>query len=62
MVLVYAGASSPIRGVFCGGDTPTLVNTIDYIQIASKGNAVSFGEQTTKRDRVSGISNGHGGL
>ena len=57
-----AAASSPTRGVFCGGDTPTLVNTIDYVEILTTGNAVDFGDQTAKRDRVSGCSNAHGGL
>ena len=57
-----AAASSPTRAVFCGGDTPTLVNTIDYVEIMTTGNAVDFGDQTAKRDRVSGTSNGHGGL
>ena len=57
-----AAASSPTRGVFCGGDTPTLVNTIDYVEILTTGNAVDFGDQTVKRDRVAGCSNAHGGL
>jgi len=55
-------ASSPTRGLFCGGDTPTVVNTIDYVQIMSTGNAIDFGDQSVARDRVSGTSNGHGGL
>ena len=57
-----AACSSPIRGVWCGGDTPTLVNTIDYVEILTTGNAVDFGDQTVKRDRVAGCSNAHGGL
>jgi hypothetical protein len=43
------GCSNSIRGVFGGGITPspaanTLVNVIDYITIASLGNAVDFGD------------------
>ena len=57
-----AAASSPTRALFCGGDTPTIVNTIDYVEILTTGNAVDFGDQTVSRDRVSGCSNGHGGL
>ena len=57
-----AAASSPTRGVFCGGDTPSFVNTIDYVQIMTLGNALDFGDQTVMRDRVSGCSNAHGGL
>ena len=57
-----AACSSPIRGVWCGGDTPTLVNTIDYVEILTTCNAVDFGDQTVSRDRISGCSNAHGGL
>ena len=40
----YACASST-RGLWGGGfDTPTIVNTIDYITIASEGNAIDFGD------------------
>ena len=43
------GCSNSVRGVFGGGLTPspapnTLVNVIDYITIASLGNAVDFGD------------------
>ena len=34
------------RGVFSGGETPTRVSTMDYITIASQGNAISFGNLT----------------
>lgn len=46
----YNGScSNSIRGVFGGGLSPTpapntLVNTIDYVTIASTGNAVDFGD------------------
>ena len=43
------------RGVFGGGDTPTRVSTIDYINISSTGNAVNFGNLTQSR---SDLSNG----
>ena len=39
-----SGASG--RGVFSGGETPTRVSTMDYITIASQGNAISFGSLT----------------
>jgi hypothetical protein len=32
------------RGVFYGGTSPTRVNTIEYIEIATTGNAVDFGD------------------
>jgi len=34
------------RGIFGGGATPTAVNTIDYINISSTGNATDFGDNT----------------
>ena len=46
-----AGFASPTRGIFAAGFTPTpspsVVNTIDYITIASTGNAVDFGDCAT---------------
>mgnify|MGYP003303367045 CR=1 FL=1 len=43
-----AGGASPTRGVFaCGSDSPTSpgnVNNIDYVTIASAGNATDFGD------------------
>ena len=48
------GMSSSTRGVFCGGvPTPT---TVDYIEIASLGNAVSFGTA------IFGVSYGLGNI
>jgi hypothetical protein len=45
------------RGVFGGGDTPTRINAIDYINISSTGNASDFGDLTTIRtDGASGVS------
>ena len=34
-------------GVFGGGQTPTIVNTIDYITIATTGNTTDFGDLTS---------------
>jgi len=46
-----AGFASPTRGIFAAGFTPvpasTVLNTIDYINIASTGNAVDFGDCAT---------------
>jgi hypothetical protein len=49
-----SGCSSPIRGIFSGGfltGTPTGTNTnvIDYITIATTGNATDFGDLTLSR-------------
>ena len=57
------GAASPTRGVWGGGyGSPAFRNTLDYVEIASTGNAVDFGDLTYSADRVAGCSNGHGGL
>ena len=37
------------RGVFGGGSTPNRIKNIDYVIIASTGNAVQFGELTVGR-------------
>ena len=61
------GAFSPVRGLFAGGMTSapaTRTNTISYIIIATAGNAVDFGDTTTRTNSSSfeGCSNAHGGL
>ena len=59
------GVSSSIRGVFMGGyagSPGAYVNTMDYITIASAGDAADFGDLTTVKGELSGVSNGHGGL
>ena len=40
----------------------TLRNTIDYVTIASTGNAADFGDLTDTNSRTSGTSDAHGGL
>ena len=39
-----------------------LNNVIDYVEIASTGNAVDFGDLIRCKMVVGGFSNGHGGL
>ena len=55
------GCSSSTRGIFIGGLTTTApltpitwFNIIDYVTIASTGNAVDFGDATTIRAGVNG--------
>ena len=55
--------SNCVRGVFGGGWKPSDVNTIEYVNISTGGNAVDFGDRTIKEViMVMGASNGHGGL
>ena len=64
------GTSSPTRGVFFGGSNPaspapnSRVNTIDYVQIMSLGDAIDFGDMNTASapGAYGTCSNGHGGL
>ena len=46
------------RAVFGGGFTSVAVNTIDYVEIATPGNAVDFGDLTQARHSVYGTSGG----
>ena len=61
-----AGASTQIRAVYAGGfnETPTStrLNTIQFITIATSGNAQDFGDLMQKRNGLGGLSDSHGGL
>ena len=60
------GTSNAVRGIFAGGDiTPspqTYSNTIDYITIASTGDATDFGDSTQAARSKAAVSDSHGGL
>lgn len=58
-------ASSLTRGLFGGGVTYSSglrSDVIDYITIATNGNALDFGDLTNQRRNASGLSDCHGGL
>ena len=57
--------SSTIRGCFAGGYFPSPQvrhNTIDYVTIATAGNAADFGDLTASEYQKAGASDSHGGL
>ena len=54
--------SSSIRGLRCGGYTPSKTDTIDYVTIASQGNATDFGNQTVASEGGGGCSSSTRGL
>ena len=54
--------ASPTRVVWGGGETAPALNTMDYVQIMTQGNAIDFGDLTTARFNAFSSSNGHGGL
>ena len=56
------GASSSTRGVWGGGSDGSRINTIQYIQIATQGDAVNFGDLQFASSNLAACSNGHGGL
>ena len=61
--LVYGpmGSASETRGLFAGGWTPSTpvaqINVIDYITIATEGDATDFGDTTAIRHSGGGTSN-----
>jgi len=57
-----SATSNSTTGIFGGGSTPTLLNTIDYVTIASVGNAIDFGDLIAPIDGLAACSDGHGGL
>ena len=62
----FVGAtSSPTRALFAGGNSPSVDNVIQFVEIATTGDAVDFGDLTSASSFGSTggtLSNGHGGL
>jgi hypothetical protein len=62
---IFVGnCSNQINGVFAGGTTANGVftNTIDYVTIATTGNASDFGDLTSATPFGSALTDCHGGL
>ena len=57
-----AWSDAATRGLFGSGYASGYSNIIDYITLASAGNATDFGDLTVGRRGISACSNGHGGL
>ena len=55
------GCASSTRVVFGGAYSPSALNTMNYVQIMTTGDAVDFGDLTVARG-TGALSNGHGGL
>jgi len=53
-----------IRGVWAGGSSPTNQNVLDYVTIASTGNAADFGDLAAAKFGANNgnVSDSHGGL
>ena len=59
----FIGAGN--RGIIVAGwspTSPTIVNTIQYVNITTTGNAVDFGDYTRPTSQLAGTSDCHGGL
>ena len=58
--------SSSTRGMWGGGKGPAspypAKTEVDYVEIATTGNAKDFGDLSVARSAGGGTSNGHGGL
>ena len=65
-VHIAGGGASPTRAAFFGGYTgtgsPNTTNEINFVEIATTGNATDFGDLTLSMMYAAGFSNGHGGL
>ena len=58
-----AGACNFTRGLISGGSTPSdILTSVESVEIASTGNAVSFGEMSLPRNASASSSDSHGGL
>ena len=56
------GNLAPQRALFGGGTTGSAVNTIDFINIVTTGNASDFGNLSANRDRLVGLASATRGL
>ncbi len=55
--------ASSTRALRAGGETPAPQDEIDFVEIASTGNGVDFGDIASSTKTLGGgLSNGHGGL
>ena len=57
-----ATGSNSIRGLFAGGTRPSLVTEIQFITIASTGDASDFGDLSASKYNGAGASDSHGGI
>jgi len=63
--LMGGGCSDATRAIFSGGSgfpSNTVVNTLDYITMASGGDAVDFGDQTTGRRMQASVNSSTRGV
>jgi hypothetical protein len=54
--------SSTLRGLFAGGEEGSDGNTIQFVTIATTGNATDFGDLISANRQPAACSDSHGGL
>mgnify|MGYP001352450494 CR=1 FL=1 len=58
-----SGAGNAIRGIFAGSQVgPAQTNNIEFVTIATTGNAQDWGDTYRNRKYHAGCSDSHGGL
>ena len=64
--ILAGGTSNNVRALFGGGadqpSSPYYSNHIDFVRIATEGNAIDFGDLSIVRSCAAAVSNAHGGL
>ena len=61
VAMMGSACSNRTRGIYARGATPTRINTIEYVTIASEGNGIDFGDATvTEAGSQSGSSSTRG--
>ena len=64
--ILAGGTSNNVRALFGGGadqpSSPYYSNHIDFVRIATEGNAMDFGDLSIVRSCTAGVSNAPGGL
>ena len=55
-ITAVPGASNSTRGIVFGGRNPSKVNIIEFVTIASTGDAQDFGDANTARTNHNGTS------
>ena len=62
----FAGSCSQTRGIFAGGQLdpngPSTINIIDFVTIATTGDAQNFGDLSKTPRNFTSLSDSHGGL
>ena len=60
--MVMLDFSSRTRGLWAGGITPAVIDTIEYVTITSTGNSIDFGNLVESRYYPAAVSNSTRGL